>query len=90
MPCMVLNMETNTILAEIASQVSSGGRACSVRTLSETISQEEREALEVALADPVKYPASVVANYFRRRYPQIPLHHKSVITHRRELCRCFR
>lgn len=87
---MVRCMETNTILAEIAAEVTSGGRACSVRTLSETITPEEREALEAALADPAKYPASVVANYFRRRYPSIPLHPKSVLSHSRGQCRCFR
>jgi hypothetical protein len=87
---MVLGMETNTILAEIASEVTSGGRACSVNTLLATIGPEEREALETTLADPVKYPATVVANYFRRHYPHIPIHPKSVMAHSRRQCRCFR
>ena len=83
-------METSTILGEIASQRSAGGRACPVAVLITVLPPDHLRDLEIALADPAKYPPTAVARVFRRIYPQSTIHDKAVRAHQKRECRCFR
>lgn len=83
-------MEPSTILGEIASETTTGGRACPVFTLLSTSTPEERDALVTALADPARYSSPAIARVFRRRYPEVTVHPKAVSAHRRGDCRCSR
>lgn len=81
-------MEPSTILGEIAAATTTGGRACPVALLLEQSTTEEREALDAALADPLRYSAPAIASVFRRRHPEITVHAKAVNLHRKGECRC--